>query len=344
MDRQVEDRAARLSISLTTWFLVHRHVTLKQFRYFLAVAESGSVVAAARMVNVAQSSMTKSILDLETTLGTSLFERSARGMRLTQHGYRFEASARKVLSAVAEAGNLGDGQEPPLAGVLTIGVTSLVAGYYLVQLLARFQRSHAAVQVTVVEDQPSFLEHLLVNGEIDVAIMVANALGDPRALVVEMLTSSPNRVWMAASHPLATESEPSLADCATHPQVVLEADRVDVVLQRMWTRQGLRPHVTLRTSSLEAVRSLVGAGLGIAVLPDFLYRPWTLDADHVEARSLRESVPTIDVGLVWRRGSRLSQLVAEFIELARDQSRKRTARWGQGTPGGAMGGDPGLSP
>lgn len=305
---------------------MHRHFTFKQFRYFLAVAESGSVAAAARMVNIAQSAMTKSILELEATLGLPLFERSARGMRLTPHGYRFQASARKVISAVAEAGELGDGGEAPLTGQLTIGVTSLVAGYYLAQLLARFQRSHASVRVGVVEDQPQFLEHLLVNGEVDVAIMVANALGDPQALVVEMLTSSPNRVWLAASHPLAALAEPSLAACAQHPQVVLEADRIDAVLQRLWTRHGLKPQITLRTSSLEAVRSLVGVGAGIAVLPDFLYRPWTLDADHVEARSLRESVPNIDVGLVWRRGSRVRPVVAEFIELAREQSRVRAPR------------------
>ncbi len=297
------------------------HFTLKQFRYFLAVAESGSVASAARMVNIAQSALTKSILELESTLGMPLFERTPRGMTLTQHGYRFQASARKVIAAVAEAGDLGRGSETPLTGQLTLGVTSLVAGYYLAQLLARFQRSHASVRVSVVEDQPQFLEHLLVGGEVDVAIMVANALGDPQALVVEMLTSSPNRVWLPSGHPLAAQAEPSLAECAQHPQVVLEADRIDSVLQRLWTRHGLRPQVTLRTSSLEAVRSLVGVGAGIAVLPDFLYRPWTLDADHVEVRSLRESVPNIDVGLVWRRGSRLRPVVAEFIELAREQSR-----------------------
>jgi DNA-binding transcriptional LysR family regulator len=79
----------------------------------------------------------------------------------------------------------------------------------------------------------------------------------------------------------------------------------------------------LKTGSLEAVRSLVGAGLGLAVLPDFLYRPWTLDAEHVDVRPLRDEVPTVDVGLVWRRGSGLKAAAAEFIDLAREQSRGR---------------------
>lgn len=299
---------------------MQRHFTLKQFRYFLAVSETGSVASAARMINIAQSALTRSILELESTLGMAVFERTPKGMELTQAGHRFQASARKVISAVAEAGMVDRGRPEALTGSLTLGVTSLVAGYYLAELFARFQRSHPSVRVTVVEDAPQFLEHLLVNGEVDLAIMVSNALGDPQALVVETLTSSPSRVWMASSHALAARAELTLADCASVPQIVLEADRVEGVLRAVWSRYGLHPDVVLRTSSLEAVRSLVGVGAGIALLPDFLYRPWTLDADHIEVRTLRDALPSIDVGLVWRRGTRTRDVVSEFIEVAREQS------------------------
>lgn len=305
---------------------MQRHITLKQFRYFLAVSETASVAGAARMINIAQSAVTKSIQELEESLGVFLFERNSRGMVLTQEGHRFQASARKVIAAVAEAGQLARGKVETLTGNLTIGVTSLVAGYYLADLFARFQRSHPSVNISVVEDSPQFLEHLLINGEVDLAIMVSNALGDPQALVVEELTSSPNRVWMASSHVLAERQELTLAECAAHPQVVLEADRVEGVLSAVWSRYGLHPQVLMRTSSLEAVRSLVGIGAGITILPDFLYRPWTLDADHIDVRSLRDAVPSINVGLVWRRGSRSRVVVTEFIELAREQSRSNRIR------------------
>lgn len=300
---------------------MQRHITLKQFRYFLAVSETASVAAAARMINIAQSAVTKSIRELEDSLGVRLFERSAKGMVLTQDGHRFQANARKVIAAVAEAGQLGRGKPETLSGNLTIGVTSLVAGYYLAALFARFQRSHPSVTISVVEDEPQFLEDLLINGEVDLAIMVSNALGDPQALEVETLTRSPNRVWMASGHPLTEKTELTLRECAAYPHVVLEADRVESVLNILWARHGLHPPVLMRSSSLEAVRSLVGIGACIALLPDFLYRPWTLDAEHVEARSLRDAVPAIDVGLVWRRGSRSDPVVTEFIEVSREQTR-----------------------
>jgi DNA-binding transcriptional LysR family regulator len=308
----------------------HRHITLRQFRYFIAVAESGSVAAASRMLAIAQSAVTKAMLELEDELGNQLFERSPKGMVLTPQGHRFLVSARKVLSAVADAARLHGGNAPQdaLAGTLAIGVTSLVAGYYLSDLLGRFTRAAPAVEVQITEETPRFLEHLLINGELDVAIMVSNALGEPQALVAETLTRSPNRVWLASNHALAAQDELTLAECAAHDQVVLEADRIDDLMRAVWVRHQLKPRCVLRTSSLEAVRSLVGAGLGLAVLPDFLYRPWTLDAEHVDARRLRDELPTVDVGLVWRRGSGLKPAAEEFIELAREQSRTRGRRNG----------------
>lgn len=304
------------------------HVTLRQFRYFVAVAESSSVAAAARMLNIAQSAITKSVQELEDSLGVTLFERSSRGMLLTPDGHRFLSSSRKVLSSVAEATRLHRVQPQALSGPLAVGVTSLVAGYYLSELLSRFRRSCPAVQLQVVEEAPPFLEHLLINGELDVAIMVSNALGEPQALASETLTRSANRVWIAANHPLGAQDEVTLAQAAQHDLVVLEADRIDDLMRAVWSRYQLKPRALLKTSSLEAVRSLVGVGAGIAVLPDFLYRPWTLDAEHVEVRALRDAVPTVDVGLVWRRGLGLKPAATEFIEVAREQARSRGWRSG----------------
>jgi DNA-binding transcriptional LysR family regulator len=301
------------------------HITLRQFRYFVAVAESGSVAAASRMLNIAQSAVTKSMQELEDDLGRQLFERSSRGMQLTPQGHRFLASTWRALASVADATRQrdDDAASASLAGSLSVGVTSLVAGYYLSQLFSRYRRSCPQVQVQVLEDTPQFLEHLLINGELDVAIMVSNALTEPQALVAETLTRSPSRVWLPSNHPLTAQSELSLLDCAGCDHIVLEADRIDELMRGVWARHQLHPRSILRTSSVEAVRSLVGAGAGIAVLPDFLYRPWTLDAEHVEVRPLRDNLPTVDVGLVWRRGSGMKPVTTEFIDLAREASRKR---------------------
>lgn len=309
------------------------NVTLRQFRYFIAVADGGAVSAAARELNISQSAVTTAVRGLEDELGVRLFERSSRGVTLTPDGHRLLASARRVIAAVADATHTLRAEPAVLSGQLSIGVTPLVAGYYLSELLSRFTRACPGVEVSVIEDEPRFLEHLLINGEVDVAIMIASALGDRHALATEILTRSPNRLWVASSHPLAARDDVALAHAAREPMIVLVADRIEEVMRVIWQRHQLEPRILLRTSSLEAARSLVGAGMGVAILPDFLFRPWSLEADRVEARPLVDETATLDIGLVWRRGLSIDPVAAEFIEVAREQSAARARR---GSPGGAV--------
>lgn len=105
--------------------------------------------------------------------------------------------------------------------------------------------------------------------------------------------------------------------------ISLTADQLDQIIGGGLRRYGISPRIVLRTASVEAVRSLVASQLGLALLPDFAYRPWSLEQERVEARAIKEPIPAIDIGLVWRRGSRLEWTAREFIDIVRDQSRLR---------------------
>ena len=82
---------------------------------------------------------------------------------------------------------------------------------------------------------------------------------------------------------------------------------------------GAKPHVAFRTRSVEAVRSLVATGAGIALLPDLVYRPWSLEGDRIESRDISGALPVVQVGMVWRRGSTLPQSARDFIGIAQAQ-------------------------
>ena len=173
----------------------------------------------------------------------------------------------------------------------------------------------------MTEDTPRFLEHLLINGELDVAIMVAMRSASPRRWWSETLTRSP-QPGLAGCQP-STDRAPreiTLAECAGREQIVLEADRIDDLMTGVWSRHQLKPRRDAAHLVAGGGAFAGGRGAGIAVLPDFLYRPWTLDAEHVEVRAPARRGTQIDVGLVWRRGSGQACGGAEFIELAREQS------------------------
>jgi molybdate transport repressor ModE-like protein len=288
--------------------------TLRQVRYFVAVAESGSISGAARQLSVSQSAITEAVKELESDLGADLLRRSGRGVTLTHKGHQFLRHAGRILSAVADAGRtLAEDAMP--GGELHLGASSLVAGYVLADLLARFRRAFPSVLVEAVEDTAEYLEHLLVNGELDVAVMVVAQLRESQTFRVEVLEQSAYRLWLPLGHPLASRETVSLADVAREKQIVLTVDEIQEAAAAFWREHGLRPEIAFRTRSVESVRSLVATGAGVAVLPDLIYRPWSLEGDRIEARPTVEALPPVRVGAVWRRGSRQSDAARMFLDV-----------------------------
>ena len=288
--------------------------TLRQVRYFVAVAESGSISGAARQLSVSQSAITEAVKGLESDLGAELLRRTGRGVTLTHRGLQFLRHAGRILEAVADAGRTLSEEATP-GGELYLGASPLVAGYVLADLLNRFRRAFPSVQVSAVEDSAEYLEHLLINGELDVAVMVVGQSRESQALRVEILEQSAYRLWLPLGHPLAAREAVSLPDVAAEKQIVLTVDEIQEPAAAFWRENGLRPEIAFRTRSVESVRSLVATGAGVAVLPDLIYRPWSLEGDRIEARPTLEVLPPVRVGAVWRRGSPQSDVTRRFLDV-----------------------------
>ncbi|MGO7870981.1 LysR family transcriptional regulator [Rhizobium leguminosarum] len=290
--------------------------TLRQVQYFVAVAEQGSVTRAAQNLSISQSSVTEALKELESDLGVELFERHPRGLTITHSGHQFLRHATKILASVSDARTSFSGQQSALSGTLNIGVTSLVAGYVLSDLLARYRRACPGIEVSAIEDNGGYLEHLLVGGELDVAVMVISNLRDRMALQAEILETSPYRLWLPMGHPLVSADIISVADIAREPLIMLTVDEIEENTGKLLSALGARPHVAFRTRSVEAVRSLVATGAGVALLPDLVYRPWSLEGDRIESRDVSGSLPVVQVGMVWRKGSSLPQAARDFVGIA----------------------------
>ncbi|KWV43723.1 MULTISPECIES: LysR family transcriptional regulator [Rhizobium] len=290
--------------------------TLRQIQYFVAVAEQGSVTRAAQNLSISQSSVTEALKELETDLGVELFERHPRGLTITHNGHQFLRHATKILASVTDARTSFSGKQNEISGKLNIGVTSLVAGYVLSDLLARYRRACPGVEVSAIEDNGGYLEHLLVGGELDVAVMVISNLRDRMALQAEILETSPYRLWLPMGHPLVSADIISVADIAREPLIMLTVDEIEENTGKLLSALGARPHVAFRTRSVEAVRSLVATGAGVALLPDLVYRPWSLEGDRIESRDVSGSLPVVQVGMVWRKGSSLPQAARDFVGIA----------------------------
>jgi len=298
--------------------------TLRQLQYFIAVAEEGTVSGAAQSLSISQSAVTDAIKELESDLGVTLFERHRRGLTITHKGHQFYRHANRILGDVQDARRSFAADEPAAPpSQLSLGVRSLVAGYVLSDLLARFRRAYPGVNVSAIEDNGDYLEHLLIGGELDVAVMVISNLRDRNALQAEIFETSPYRLWLPLGHRLAAADSIELGDIASEPLIMLTVDETEENTGKLLSALGTRLNVAFRTRSVEAVRSLVATGAGIALLPDLVYRPWSLEGDRIESRDISGALPVVQVGMVWRRGSSLPQSGRDFIGIAQGQAARR---------------------
>lgn len=291
--------------------------SFKSIRYFIAVAESGSISAAILELGVSQSVVSQAIAQMEADLGTLLFERRARGMSLTHAGHQFLRHAHQIEVAMRNARDALSSRPYMVTGSLNIGVTSLMVGYYLPFLLDRFRRVFPRIQVHITEDRRDFLEHLLISGELDVALVVVSQLQNHQALETETILRSGWRVWCPLNHRLATEDNVEASELAKQSLVLLQVDELGDATMALWNTGGEDPNVLIRTSSVEAVRSLVATGAGCSVLPDMLYRPWSLEGDRIEARPLARPLPQLEVGLAWRKGAAQPESLSNFLTAVR---------------------------
>ena len=290
--------------------------TLRQLQFFIAAAEAGSVTGAARALSISQSSVTEAIRALEDDLGVPLFDRQARGLEITHKGSAFLRHARQILADVATARAAFRDETATTRGRLSLGVTSLVAGYVLSDILSRFRRAHPQVELNVTEDNGDYLQHLLIGGELDVAVLLTSSVKDRMALHVETLVVSPYRLWLPLGHPLAQQEAIALEDMAGQPLIQLMVDEIEESTRRLTAALPVKPQVAFRTRSVEAVRSLVATGAGLAILPSLVYRPWSLEGDRIEIRDVSGDLPSVQVGLAWRRGAPLSPPAHNFVRSA----------------------------
>lgn len=285
-------------------------LSIRQLRYFAATAELGRISAAAVQLNISQSAITTAIRDLEALLEQRLFDRESRGVELTDAGRRFLSHTYTVLNAVDDAMRMPS-QEERVEGILSIAATYTVLGYFLPHHLQRFAQRYPKVEVRVYEQPRDALEESLVTGNYQMGVVLTSNVNNPE-IATETFFGSERRLWVSSKHPLLERPEVTLADVADHPYIMLTVDEAASTSMKYWNKTPHLPRVSLRTSSVEAVRSIVANGLGVTILSDMVYRPWSLEGRRIETVNLKDPIPPMNVGLAWKATAEHSPAMAAF--------------------------------
>jgi DNA-binding transcriptional LysR family regulator len=288
--------------------------SLRQVQYFIATSDAGKVSLAAANLGVSQSAITSAVKGLEDVLGRKLFDRHSNGVSLTYDGHQFLQHARNIVAAVTEA-TRAPRRSRSVAGRIEVGVTYTVAGYFLPPLLARFGRVFPDVEVRLYELARDEIELGLVEGRLDLAVLLVSNLQRRSEIASDVLIRSKRRLWVSAGHELLKRETVGFDAIASYPYLMLTVDEAEKSALRYWDRTPYRPNVIFRTLSVEGVRSMVAAGMGITILSDMVYRPWSLDGQRIDVRDIQGDVDTMDVGLAWRSSAERSPAARGFCEL-----------------------------
>ncbi|MFX1734298.1 DNA-binding transcriptional regulator HcaR [Paraburkholderia sp. A1RI_3L] len=290
---------------------------LRHLRYFVAVADELNFTRAALRLNTAQPSLSQQIRDLEEEVGTPLFVRSKRKVELTEAGKAFLEEARLALAqvehAIARARQVGEQR----ALTVTIGFVPAAEIRIFPTVLPKLRLQFPELNVELRSLPTMEQEDALLRGDIDIAFMrrpVRTA-----ALQTETVLTEPLIVLMPANHPLAAHEciTPAMLDglpfIRTDPAY---AGQLYDIVQRYFETHGIHPEVVQVATNILLNLNLVGMGLGVALLPEYVT---ALTGESLCCRPLAQPAPSIDLLMVSRPGPHSPQIEA-LIELMRRAS------------------------
>ncbi|MEC3860076.1 LysR substrate-binding domain-containing protein [Mesobacterium sp. TK19101] len=290
------------------------NITLRQLRYFDAVARHGHFGQAAAACAVSQPALSVQIKELETTLGAPLFERNARQVRLTGIGDAFVTRVRSILRDVDELGDLARAARSGLAGRLRLGVIPTIAPYLLPRIIARLGREYPGIDLQVRETLTDRLMCELLDGQLDTAIV---ALPVSETALVETPLFAENFV-LVRPRADADQPIPSAEELRTMRLLLLEEGHCfrDQALS-FCQMQATLPRDGLDGSSLSTLVQMVGAGIGVTLIPEMAVDVES-NAAAVSVSRFTDTQPSRTIGLIWRKSSPLDPQLRQLAEILRD--------------------------
>ncbi len=285
------------------------NLTLKQLRYFEALARHAHFGRAAEACAISQPALSVQIKDLEESLGTPLFERSSRHVQLTQFGQDFAGRARAILQSVDELGEMARAAQGSLSGRLRIGVIPTIAPYLLPQLIARLDKTYPNLDVQIRETVTPRLIEELAEGRIDTAI-VALPVSEPWMTEIPLFDE---RLVLVRHESQDGQPCPDIEELRLMRLLLLEEGHCfrDQALS-FCNFQTSVPRDGLDGSSLSTLVQMVGAGIGVTLIPEMAI-PVETRAAPVCISRFEAPEPSRSVGMIWRK---TNPLAAQFAGLA----------------------------
>jgi DNA-binding transcriptional LysR family regulator len=276
---------------------------------FLAVAESGSFSTAAERLFVTQPAVSKRIAQLEQQLGTRLFDRVGRRIRLTEAGEALLPRARQVLLDLEDMSRAISNLTGTVSGTLRIGTSHHIGLHRLPPVLRRFSREYPDVKLDIHFIDSEEAWEAVLHGDLEMGVVTLPPQPDPR-LHSQAVWQDPLVFMAAPEHPLARLDRVTLETLTGYsailPSPVTFTRRI---VESLFEEQALTLNISMSTNYLETIHMMVSIGLGWSVLPE------TMLDDSVVRLNVDTALPVRRLGVVTHPGRSRSNAAGAFLDI-----------------------------
>lgn len=294
----------------------------RQLRYFIALAEELNFSRAAERLHMSQPPLSKQIKQLETELGSQLFERVGRGVRLTEAGHLLLGEAQRILSQIEQTQSLIQRVGRGEVGQIALGFTPSAANEVLPPILLEFGNRFPDVELSLHEMKADELVDRLSNKWIDLSFLYL-PFEDAR-FHRTIVSREPLVAALPSKHPLATEPAVTMRALADEPFVLPARHRYMPGLYGQVTelcrKAGFTPRAVQREVwQMQTIVGLVGSGIGVALVPASFR---DLHRRGVAYKDIQDLKPVVEMGVIWRRDD-ATAVLHSFLSVVREVAVRR---------------------
>ncbi len=287
---------------------------LFQLEYFLEAARQRNFTRAAAHLNLAQAALSEQIRKLEAELGTALFSRGRRETVLTAAGETLRSHAESLLARAEAAKEAVQEVVGLRGGRLSIGVIPSVSECLLPNAIAQFRKLHPKVELGLLEGTSEEVSQWVEKGRVEFGIVqLPTSAG---RFEEQLLFAEPFVIVVAKSHAVAKQRTVNLAKLSQEPFILYKGRARDTAIAAC-RNAGFEPRIACESGGLETIRSLVAAGLGIAILPQLATRQLS---SKCKAISILGGHVERQVSILSRREHSSSASAQVFLEILKRQA------------------------
>jgi LysR family hydrogen peroxide-inducible transcriptional activator len=286
-------------------------MNFRALNYFVKLADLRHFSKAAEACFVSQPTLSTQIRKLEDELGVQLVERTPRKIMLTQVGAEIADRARLVLNDIEQIKTVARRSGNPADGELRLGLFPTLAPYLLPHVVPGIRKKYPNLRLQLAEEKTDDILRMLQTGVLDAALLALPIVED--GLDKEILFREPFVLAMPSTHPLGANDNIRLGDLNGNELLLLdEGHCLREHALEVCALAGAYERVDFHATSMETLRQMVAADVGITLMPLLAVKPPIARTANVEIRRFADPEPSRTIALVWRRSSALAEFMREL--------------------------------